>query len=66
MRDSLESLPNHEPVLKAVNNMEKELLSSVDYSDLGEPMKDFLNDMQLGIAALHTRITQNWFTYQEE
>lgn len=64
MIDSLESLPNHEPVLKDVQKIQKALLKTVDYGDLGEPMKDYLNDIQLDFAALHQRISQNWFTNQ--
>ena len=64
MADSLERLPKHETVLNDVRNIEKALLKSVDYSDLGEPMKDYLNDMQLDIASIHTSISKNWFTNQ--
>lgn len=62
--DSLKALPSHEPVLKHVKKMQKHLIDTVDYSDLGEPMKDFLNDMQLDLAAIHTQVYQNWFTYE--
>ncbi|MFT6047586.1 MAG: hypothetical protein ACI9WC_003301 [Arenicella sp.] len=36
----------------------------MNYSDLGEPMKHYLNEIQLDIATIHTRISQNWFTNQ--
>jgi len=62
MIDSLERLPNNESVLKSVNKIEKRMMKKVDYSDLGAPMKDYLNDMQLDIASIHMDISQNWFT----
>lgn len=60
--DSLERLPKHEAVLRDVHNVQAATLTSVDYSDLGEPMKDYLNDRQLDIAAIHKSISDNWFT----
>jgi uncharacterized alpha-E superfamily protein len=59
--DALSCLPKHGPVLKEVKQIQKDHLKAVDYSDLGEPMKDFLNDMQLDFAALHDCVAQNWF-----
>jgi len=61
--ESLARLPHHETVLKDVTKIQKGLLKTVDYSDLGEPMKDYLNDMQLAIASIHTGISKNWFKY---
>lgn len=63
INDSLTKLPKHESTLKNVEKIQKNILKNVDYSDLGEPMKDFLNDMQLDIASIHTSISGNWFTY---
>ena len=34
----------------------KNIQKNVDYSDLGEPMRDFLNTMQLNFASVHTDI----------
>jgi uncharacterized alpha-E superfamily protein len=62
---SLSCLPKHEPVLKELKRIQKNLLKSIDYDDLGEPMKDLLNDMQLGLAAIHDCIAHNWFTNHE-
>jgi uncharacterized alpha-E superfamily protein len=62
MVDSLERLPNNEYVLESIKKKEKINMKSVDYNDLGIPMKDFLNDMQLDIASIHMDISQNWFT----
>lgn len=62
--DGLEHLPKNDAVLKEVKAIQKALIKTVDYSDLGEPMKDYLNDMQLDIASIHSRISQNWFTNQ--
>lgn len=61
---SLGKLPKNEKVLKDVVAIKSKLLKTVDYSDLGEPMKDYLNDMQLDIASIHSSISQNWFKNQ--
>lgn len=59
--ESLERLPNNKPVLRTLLKAKRNLVQSVDYSDLGLPMKDFLNELQLDIASIHTEISQNWF-----
>lgn len=64
MKGSLEHLPLNKPVVKTVKAIQKDHLSDIDYSDLGEPIRDLLNDIQLDIAAIHSSISQNWFTYQ--
>jgi len=61
MIDSLERLPNNTSVLKSIKKKEKDIMKKIDYSDLGIPMKDYLNDMQLDIASIHMDISQNWF-----
>lgn len=62
--DSISRLPRNETVLKDVKTIQKNLLKNVDYDDLGEPMKDFLNDIQLDIVSIHNSISHNWFTNQ--
>ncbi|MDN3638720.1 alpha-E domain-containing protein [Simiduia curdlanivorans] len=64
LEDSLTKLPKHEAVLSLVEKMQDKILNSLDYSDLGEPMKDFLNDMQLDLASVHTSVSSSWFTYE--
>jgi uncharacterized alpha-E superfamily protein len=64
MTDSLERLPNNQDVLKVVHKVQKKIAKTVDYSDLGEPMKDLLNEIQLDIVSIHNSISQNWFTNQ--
>ncbi len=64
MTDSLERLPKNETVLKDLQRIQKKILKTVDYSDLGEPMKDLLNDIQLDIVSIHNSISHNWFTNQ--
>ena len=64
MTDSLERLPNNTAVLKEVQRIQHSIAKTVDYSDLGEPMKELLNDIQLDIVSIHNSISQNWFTNQ--
>ena len=63
--DSLTYLPYHEPVLEVVKKTKNNLLKTINYNDLGEPMIDFLNDIQLDLADIHVRISQNWFISQQ-
>jgi hypothetical protein len=65
VKGSLESLPHHKPVVSTVKKIQEDRLVAMDYRDLGIPMKDFLNDMQLDIAAIHSSISENWFTNQQ-
>lgn len=62
MTESLERLPNNKTVLKEVQDIKKNLLKTVNYDDLGDPMKEFLNDIQLDIVSIHNSISHNWFT----
>ena len=62
--ESLARLPNHKLVLNELEDIQQDILKPIDYSDLGEPMKELLNDIQLDLAAIHTSISQNWFTNQ--
>ena len=62
--DSVSRLPRNEIVLKDVKSVQKNLLKNIGYDDLGEPMKDFLNDTQLDIVSIHNSISHNWFTNQ--
>lgn len=64
MASSLKRLPNNQPVLNAINKVQKEIAETVDYSDLGDPMKDLLNDIQLDMLSIHNSIAKNWFTNQ--
>ena len=64
MTASLARLPKNEPVLKVIHEVQKKIAKTVDYSDLGEPMKDLLNEIQLDIVSIHNSISQNWFTNQ--
>ncbi len=63
VNESLECLPNNEKVLKGVHKIQKTILTNVDYTNLGEPMKEFLNDIQLDIVSIHNSVSQNWFKY---
>lgn len=64
VNEALACLPNNQKVLKEVQRIQSSILKNVDYKDLSEPMKEFLNDVQLDIVALHNSISQNWFINQ--
>lgn len=61
LTNAINHLPRNEPVVKHMTHLRDDLFKDMDYSDLGEPMKDYLNELQLDLAAIHTAISENWF-----
>lgn len=64
MADSATKLPRSKPVIKHLSEFRKALVDSVDYEDLGEPMRDYLNSMQIELAELHFEIMKTWFNQE--
>ncbi len=62
MLDSVSKLPQNEALHKQFVNAQRKVINVVDYSDLGEPFRDYINDLQLLIANLHKSIVDNWFS----
>jgi uncharacterized alpha-E superfamily protein len=61
MADSARKLPRSEPVDAALGDLLARVFSPVDYQQLGEPFRDYLNNLQLELAAIHSAISGNWF-----
>lgn len=61
---AVEALPANESVLSDLNKLIRKVFRQVDYSDLGEPMKEYLNELQLYLAGIHISISENWFINQ--
>lgn len=59
---AINNLPRNTPVAEHMARMLDHQMEGRDYSDLGEPMKNYLNDLQLDLAAIHFAIAENWFT----
>lgn len=59
--DSASHLPRSKAVQDRFSAASKKILKNIDYSVLGEPIRDYLNDAQLELASLHEVIAANWF-----
>ena len=59
--DSANQLPRSKPVVAHLQQMQQTLFVGVDYSQLAEPLQDYLNDLQLRLAAIHHAISEHWF-----
>jgi len=59
--DSTKRLPGSEELVTNLKNARDKLYSTVDYDVLGEPLRDYLNDLQITIANFHQEISETWF-----
>lgn len=59
--DSCSHLPNSEKLVKKLNKNKSTLFDKVDYDTLGAPLRDYLNELQITLADIHTDISQLWF-----
>ena len=59
--DSCGQLPKSEALVKQLENTKATLHDGVDYQTLGEPLRDYLNDLQITIANIHQSISDHWF-----
>ena len=59
--NSAVSLPRSEPVLKEIKKHKKQLSDKLDYESLDRQLQDYLNDLQLDLAAIHSIIGETWF-----
>lgn len=62
MTTSVGRLPHNTEVLAKLKATRKKIFKNLDYSDLGEPMKEMLNDLQLDLGVIHNSVSENWFT----
>lgn len=59
--DSSAKLPQAKPVVKWLKEFKETAFDNVPYKNLGAPMRDYLNSLQMELASVHTRIAENWF-----
>lgn len=64
--DSAAKLPRCEPVTKAIKALQGRVFKTVDYDDLGEPMREYLNGLQVELGQLHAVFVKQWFNYSVE
>ena len=61
MQDACTRLPRHDEVAEVVASVRKKALKNVNYEKLDQSFRDFINDIQIAIADLHWRYSENWF-----
>lgn len=59
--DSCGKLPRNEPVCQAVEALRNKAFKKVDYKDLRQPMRDYLNTLQIELGNLHAAFAKQWF-----
>lgn len=59
--DSAGKLPNAEPVVKHLTKVKRNAFNDVPYQNLGEPLREYLNELQLDLASIHSAIAEAWF-----
>ena len=59
---SMKLLPHNEPALKVVRSVQRKLKRTNCRDLSGEPLHDFIDDMQLRLDKIHQAITANWFS----
>ncbi len=61
--DSAAKLPRSKPMVKWLGQFRANIFDHVPYPAMGEPMRDYINSLQMELATLHTQIAQNWFNH---
>jgi hypothetical protein len=63
MKQAVSVLPRAErviPTIEALQRLNYELKSS---EDLGEPFRDYLNEVQIHLSSLSNTVSDNWFAF---
>ncbi|TVZ38162.1 putative alpha-E superfamily protein [Alteromonadaceae bacterium 2753L.S.0a.02] len=58
---SAERLPRSKQIVANLKDIQANIFDDVDYEQLGEPLRDYLNDLQTDLASIHSHIAANWF-----
>lgn len=59
--DSCGKLPRNKAVSSTVTELKTRVFKNVDYEDLGTPMREYLNQLQIELGTLHAAIATQWF-----
>lgn len=59
--DSAAKLPRCEPVNTAIKDLQGRVFKGVNYEDLGAPMREYLNTLQVELGQLHAVFAKQWF-----
>ena len=61
LMDSAKKLPRSKEVVEFFNEIQENVFDDVDYEKQGEPLRDYLNDLQKELASIHDKIALTWF-----
>ncbi|MCG8670089.1 MAG: alpha-E domain-containing protein [Pseudomonadales bacterium] len=64
MQDASSKLPRHDKVVKQIAKLSKQALKEVDHTRRDQSFRDYINDLQIGIADLHWCYAETWFPEQ--
>ncbi|ABD82357.1 alpha-E domain-containing protein [Saccharophagus degradans] len=59
--DSAAKLPRSRPVVTSLQELQATVFEDVNYDELGMPLRDYLNELQLKLATIHSIIANRWF-----
>lgn len=59
--DSASKLPRSRPVVTSLQELQATVFEDVNYDELGMPLRDYLNELQLKLATIHSIIANRWF-----
>ena len=59
--DSCGHLPNSEAIVTSLTKSKNKLAKGLDYEELGEPLREHLNTLQIELGSYHQKISENWF-----
>jgi len=54
-------LPHSKTIVSFLQEKQVNIFDEVDYEQLGEPLRDYLNDLQTELGSIHQKIAETWF-----
>lgn len=58
---SASQLPRSEDLVSTLTSIERAIISELGKTEMGEPLRDFLNKLQINVGHIHTKISIIWF-----
>lgn len=58
---SASRLPRSKATVSYLQDIQANIFDEVDYEQLGEPLRDYLNDLQTELGGIHNAIAATWF-----
>ena len=61
MLNTAKELPRSDGVVEELKRIQANTFQQEHYSDLGENLRDYLNELQINIANVHRLFSATWF-----